>query len=68
MNVKITGGRFYGALIVALSAWILQSFLLPLLVACVTADRELAALQAVRGPLASGHAAKRDFSDVHVSD
>ena len=36
MNVKITGGRFYGALIVALSAWILQSFLLPLLVACVT--------------------------------
>jgi predicted PurR-regulated permease PerM len=37
MNFKITGGRFYGALIVALSAWILQSFLLPLLVACVTA-------------------------------
>jgi predicted PurR-regulated permease PerM len=37
MNVKITGGRFYGALVVALSAWILQSFLLPLLVACVTA-------------------------------
>jgi predicted PurR-regulated permease PerM len=37
MNVKITGGRLYGALIVALSAWILHSFLLPLLVACVTA-------------------------------
>jgi predicted PurR-regulated permease PerM len=37
MNFKITGGRFYGALIVALSAWILQSFILPLLVACVTA-------------------------------
>jgi predicted PurR-regulated permease PerM len=37
MNFKITGGQFYGALIVALSAWILQSFLLPLLVACVTA-------------------------------
>jgi predicted PurR-regulated permease PerM len=37
MNFKITGSRFYGALIVALSAWILQSFLLPLLVACVTA-------------------------------
>jgi len=37
MNVKITGGRIYGALIVALSAWILHSFLLPLLVACVTA-------------------------------
>jgi len=37
MNIKITGGWFYGALIVALSAWILQSFLLPLLVACVTA-------------------------------
>ena len=37
MNVKITGGWFYGALIVALSAWILHSFLLPLLVACVTA-------------------------------
>jgi predicted PurR-regulated permease PerM len=37
MNVKITRGQVYGALIVALSAWILQSFLLPLLVACVTA-------------------------------
>ena len=37
MNFKLTGPRFYGALIVALSAWILQSFLLPLLVACVTA-------------------------------
>jgi predicted PurR-regulated permease PerM len=37
MNVKITGSHVYGALIVALSAWILQSFLLPLLVACVTA-------------------------------
>ena len=37
MNFKIAGGRLYGALIVALSAWILQSFLLPLLVACVTA-------------------------------
>jgi predicted PurR-regulated permease PerM len=34
---KITGARVYNALIVALSAWILQSFLLPLLVACVTA-------------------------------
>jgi predicted PurR-regulated permease PerM len=30
-------GRFFGALIIGLSAWILQSFLLPLLVACVTA-------------------------------
>ncbi len=37
MNVKITGGQFYSALILALSAWILHSFLLPLLVACVTA-------------------------------
>jgi predicted PurR-regulated permease PerM len=37
MNVKITRARFYGALIVALSAWILHSFFLPLLVACVTA-------------------------------
>ena len=37
MNVKITGGRIYGALIVAASAWILHSFFLPLLVACVTA-------------------------------
>ena len=37
MNVKITGSLFYGALIIALSAWILHSFLLPLLVACVTA-------------------------------
>ena len=37
MNVKIPGERFYGALIVALSAWILHSFFLPLLVGCVTA-------------------------------
>jgi predicted PurR-regulated permease PerM len=37
MNVRISGGWFYGVLIVALSVWILQSFLLPLLVACVTA-------------------------------
>jgi predicted PurR-regulated permease PerM len=37
MNFKITGDRFYGALILVLSAWILHSFLLPLLVACVTA-------------------------------
>ncbi|HEY7163612.1 MAG TPA: AI-2E family transporter [Candidatus Binatia bacterium] len=37
MNVRITWAWLYGALIVALSAWILQSFLLPLLVACVTA-------------------------------
>ena len=37
MYFKITAGRFYGALIIGLSAWILQSFLLPLLVACVTA-------------------------------
>ena len=37
INVNITGSRFYGALILVLSAWILQSFLLPLLVACVTA-------------------------------
>lgn len=37
MNFKLTGARFYGVLIVALTAWVLQSFLLPLLVACVTA-------------------------------
>ena len=37
MNFKVTGGQFCGALIVALSVWLLQSFLLPLLVACVTA-------------------------------
>jgi predicted PurR-regulated permease PerM len=37
MDVKITASRFYGALLIAVSAWILQSFLLPLLVACVTA-------------------------------
>ena len=37
MNFKITGRQVCGALVVALSAWILQSFLLPLLVACVTA-------------------------------
>jgi predicted PurR-regulated permease PerM len=37
MNIRITWAWLCGALIVALSAWILQSFLLPLLVACVTA-------------------------------
>ena len=37
MNVKLTAGWFYGALIIALSVWILQSFLIALLVACVTA-------------------------------
>ena len=37
MNAKVAGGRFCGALIVGLSAWILHSFSLPLLVACVTA-------------------------------
>src|SRR5262245_36436222 len=36
MNIRITGGWFYGALVVALSAWLLQRFLLPLLVDCVT--------------------------------
>ena len=37
MNVKLTAGWFYGALIIALSVWILQSFLIALLAACVTA-------------------------------
>ena len=37
MNVKLTAGWFYGALIIALSVWILHSFLIALLVACVTA-------------------------------
>ena len=37
MNVKLTAGWFYGALIMALSVWILHSFLIALLVACVTA-------------------------------
>lgn len=37
MKFKITGSQLCGVLIVALSAWILQSFLIPLLVACVTA-------------------------------
>ncbi|HUH93109.1 MAG TPA: AI-2E family transporter [Casimicrobiaceae bacterium] len=37
MNIKLTAGWFYGALIVALSVWILHSFLTALLAACVTA-------------------------------
>ncbi len=37
MKVMLPGGWFYGALIVALSVWILHSFLQALLVACVTA-------------------------------
>ena len=69
MNFKITGGGwFYGALIVALSAWILQSFLSPFAGGVCDCNRELAALQTVRGPLAPAHAAKRDFSDLHFRD
>jgi predicted PurR-regulated permease PerM len=37
MNIKLTAGWFYGALIVVLSVWILHSFLTALLAACVTA-------------------------------
>ena len=37
MNIKLTASGIYGTLIVVLCAWLLQSFLLPLLVACVTA-------------------------------
>ena len=37
MKVMRPGGWFYGALIIALSVWILHSFLEALLVACVTA-------------------------------
>jgi predicted PurR-regulated permease PerM len=37
MNIRLTAGWFYGALIVALSVWILHSFLTALLAGCVTA-------------------------------
>lgn len=37
MNIKLSAGWFYGALIIILSLWILQSFLTALLAACVTA-------------------------------
>jgi predicted PurR-regulated permease PerM len=37
MNIKLTAGWFYGALIIALSVWILHGFLTALLAACVTA-------------------------------
>lgn len=37
MNIKLTAGWFYGALIVALSLWILHGFVEALLAACVTA-------------------------------
>jgi predicted PurR-regulated permease PerM len=37
VNVKLKVDWFYGTLIIVLSVWILQSFLLALLVACVTA-------------------------------
>jgi predicted PurR-regulated permease PerM len=37
MNSKLTAGWVYGPAVVLLALWILQSFLLPILVACVTA-------------------------------
>ena len=37
MNIKLSAGWFYGALIVVLSVWILHSFLEAMLAACVTA-------------------------------
>lgn len=37
MNLKVTAGSLYGALIVVLAGWVLHSFLLSLLVAGVTA-------------------------------
>lgn len=37
MNIKLIPGWFYAGLIIALSAWILHSFLQALLAACVTA-------------------------------
>jgi predicted PurR-regulated permease PerM len=37
LNIKLTPRWFYGALIIVLSVWILQSFLQALLAACVTA-------------------------------
>ena len=36
-NIKLSTGLVCGALIIVLAVWILQSFLLPVLVACVTA-------------------------------
>ena len=37
MNVKLTAGWFYGAAVIALTLWILHSFLTALLAACVIA-------------------------------
>lgn len=37
MNIKLSAGWFYGALIVILCVWILHSFLTAILAACVTA-------------------------------
>src|SRR5512135_1588516 len=37
MNIKLSAGWFYGGLVVALSMWILHSFLTALLAASVTA-------------------------------
>lgn len=37
MNIKLTAGWFYGALIIALSIWVLHSFVTAMLAACVTA-------------------------------
>jgi predicted PurR-regulated permease PerM len=36
-NIKLSTGLLCGGLIIVLALWILQSFLLPVLVACVTA-------------------------------
>src|SRR4051794_8400680 len=38
MNGKLTAGWFYGPAVVLVALWILQSFLLSILVACVTAS------------------------------
>ena len=37
VNLKLTAGWFYGALIIAVSVWVLHSFVTALLAACVTA-------------------------------
>jgi predicted PurR-regulated permease PerM len=59
LNIKLTPGWFYGALIIVLSVWILQSFLQALLAACVTAIASWPVYRrfAARLPSCIGHSA-----------
>ena len=58
MNIKVSAGWFYGALIVVLSGWILHSFLQALLAACVTAIASWPLYMRFLGASATAHRAE----------